>query len=124
MIKLWDRLKSAKGIIMNAILRTQRDDNPGGRGTVTETTEIPIDYPEPMRLHRLHVVIPKEYINTMPIWWQRDFARFLHDLHIRHGYDATNHDFQILKRDSRGRFEEFPVLKDRQEAAQQADELF
>lgn len=80
--------------------------------------------PVPGRPFFRHVVIPKEYINTMPIWWQSDFRRLLAALKDHHGYDALEHDFQILKRDSRGRFEDFPALKDRLEAVRKADELF
>ena len=71
-----------------------------------------------------HVVIPKEYINTMPVLWQADFHTLMQGLRAAKGYNALRHEFQILKRDRRGRFEDFPNIKERQEAARKADELF
>jgi hypothetical protein len=129
MSTFWDKLKAVPGIIMDALLRTQREDMPDENDSGCPYAELAqkykdVEYSPTFRPTFRHVVIPKDYINTMPIWWQNDFRRHIKELKEHHGYDALEHDFQILKRDRRGRFEEFPALKDRREAARQADELF
>ena len=115
---IWATLKAAPGILLEAVMQTQRDDNPGGDGTVTETTELPIN-----SIHR-HIVIPKHIINSMPIWWQADFRRLMTGLRLNTGYNVHNHEFQIIKRDIKGRFEVFTEDMDIKVDPDRSEELF